>query len=58
MSNGFEAFESVADDVATRGPEAEFGETPVTPELRAALVELDKHLQSFLREHNSAERPS
>ena len=58
MSNGNQACESCADDVATVAPETGHGETPVTPELRAALEALDKHLQTFLREHNSAERPS
>ena len=58
MSNGIQAFESLADDVATVAPEAEHAETLLSPELSAALEELDKHLQSFLREHNSAERLS
>ena len=58
MSNGIQAFESLADDVAPVAPETEHGETSVTPELRAALEQLEKHLQTFLREHNSAERLS
>ena len=58
MSNGIQAFESLADDVATVAPQTEHGQTPESPELRAALEELDKHLQTFLREHNSAERLS
>jgi len=58
MSNGNQACELLADDVAPVAPETERGEPLVTPELRAAMEELDKHLQTFLREHNSAERLS
>ncbi len=58
MSNGIQAFEPLADDLATLAPETERGETLSSPGLRAALEELDKHLQTFLREHNSAERLS
>ena len=56
MSDCIQVFESLADDVATVAPETGHGDMPVSPELRAAMEELDKHLQSFLREHNSAER--
>jgi hypothetical protein len=56
MSDCTQAFESLADDAVAVAPETGHGEMPVSPELRALMEELDKHLQSFLREHNSAER--
>lgn len=58
MSNGIQAFEPRADDLAALAPETERGVTLMTPELKAALEELDRHLQTFLREHNNAERLS
>ena len=54
MSNRVQASEPLAENIATIASER--GQTLVSPELRAALEELDKHLQTFLREHNSAER--
>ena len=58
MSNRVQASEPLAENIATVASEvaSERGQTLVSPELRAALEELDKHLQTFLREHNSAER--
>jgi hypothetical protein len=58
MSNGIQVFEPLAGDLATLAPETERAETLESPELRALMEELDKHLQTFLREHNSAERLS
>jgi hypothetical protein len=56
MSNCVQAFEPLAEDVVSVAPKIEHGETLLSPELREALEELDRHLQTFLWEHNSAER--
>jgi hypothetical protein len=58
MSNGIQACETLADEVAAAGPEPEHGAKLLSPQLRAALEELDRQLQTFLKEHNSAERLS
>ena len=58
MSNAIQVFELRLDEAATAAPETEQAETLVSPELQAALEELDRHLQSFLVEHNRVERLS